>query len=529
MLKGHNLDPTYEHTLDHHLEFFSKAGSLFEKGPRGRKSYAPYGGDAAETTALALFQPMWICPGVEAKTKSMKLLFWMRDCRGGAGARSPFRKCIEWLAGQKEGRAWLRANLHNIPVHGRFDDFTGLFKTDLEDDAARFWANALCKGDHYALKWAKCHIAPLQRALSTNEAGLRRLLRQPARRTIEQAVCENMDVCVKCGKKTHWMRVRDEKGEPVENQYRCSVCGTEREGPVSWADLFNYAHVPAYAMKRLSRKAFTRHDAEGFKKYKEALVKGETEIKASVLFPHDCLHTAKTGDTVIADQQFKALPNFMEGTDRRIMPLVDTSSSMHGAVAGGSVSRMDVSIALGLYCSDRLGKANPFYRKYMEFTSTPTFVDWQREPFHEACHNRGGWVGSTNIQAALDYILSMAQMFNATPEQMVNCLLILSDMQFDRHQSGRSPFGEVACEGTDAPVVERCMKKWEDAGYARPSIVFWNLAGYTGQPATCQTPNTALVSGFSPSILKSILGGEDFSPLAIMHRAIEKYDIVIPG
>ena len=38
---------TYEHSLDHALEFFSKAGSLFEK----RKSF--YG---QEESALSLFQ-----------------------------------------------------------------------------------------------------------------------------------------------------------------------------------------------------------------------------------------------------------------------------------------------------------------------------------------------------------------------------------------------------------------------------------------------------------------------------------------
>lgn len=58
----------YEHSLNHALEFFSKAGSLFEK------SGSFYG---MEESALSLFQKTWIVD----KEISFKLLLWLRDCR----------------------------------------------------------------------------------------------------------------------------------------------------------------------------------------------------------------------------------------------------------------------------------------------------------------------------------------------------------------------------------------------------------------------------------------------------------------
>jgi hypothetical protein len=58
----------YEHALDHAVEFFSKAGSLFEK----RESF--YG---HEESALSLFQKVWIVDPIV----SFKLLLWLRDCR----------------------------------------------------------------------------------------------------------------------------------------------------------------------------------------------------------------------------------------------------------------------------------------------------------------------------------------------------------------------------------------------------------------------------------------------------------------
>jgi hypothetical protein len=99
---------------------------------------------------------------------------------------------------------------------------------------------------------------------------------------------------------------------------------------------------------------------------------------------------------------------------------------------------------------------------------------------------------------------------------MPTTLLIVSDMQF--HQGSR----------TNDTEVETCLKEWDAAGYNRPKVVYWNTAGYEGQQATDGMMNVGLISGFSPSILKSLLGGSDFSPTGVMLRTLEKYEVIIP-
>jgi len=69
MKDTHEGANAFEHSLDHAVEFFSKAGSLFTK----RDSF--YEG---EESALALFQKVWIVD----KALAMRLLLWLRDCRG---------------------------------------------------------------------------------------------------------------------------------------------------------------------------------------------------------------------------------------------------------------------------------------------------------------------------------------------------------------------------------------------------------------------------------------------------------------
>ena len=68
----------------------------------------------------------------EDPKRAMKLLFWARDVRGGAGERQVFKDIIVYLAENHD--LVLKPNLHLIPEYGRFDDLLSLFGTYLEND-----------------------------------------------------------------------------------------------------------------------------------------------------------------------------------------------------------------------------------------------------------------------------------------------------------------------------------------------------------------------------------------------------------
>lgn len=465
---GHNMDVLHENSGNALLDFFSKAGSL-----RSNKDATSYYGN--ETTALELFKNAW----KEDKTKAMKLLFWLRDRSGGAGNRSGFRDCIKWLG--EEYSAWIQANISLIPLYGRWDDLKSLYKTPVGKLAADFWAEAItnkeCDTHILACKWAKREDKNLQKALEMNEAKLRKLLASERKdHIVESKMCAN--------------------------QY----------------DEIDYKTVPSVAMSRYTN-AFNEHDANGFAKYKKSLEKSENVaelIHAEVLFPYQCLVTARHGDKEIADAQFAALPNFMEKCKYRIMSICDFSGSMDGASINDTTTLLDVCRSLGMYCSDRLGKSNPFYRKFLEFSDNYEIIDWSKEKFSDAVDCGNGNVANTNIEKALNGLLSTAKMFKVSKSHMPNVLLILSDMQFDE-----------GTQNADKTVVDACMDEWKKEGYDIPKIIYWNLAGYAGSPSKNKA-NVALVSGFSPSLLTAVLGGEDFSPIAIMNRTIEKYAITVP-
>lgn len=461
MMKTNEGGNTFEHSLDHHVEFFSKAGSAFEK----KRSYY-----ANEESALSLFQKAWIVD----KEVAFKLLLWLRDCRGGAGNRSGFRSCLHWLADQDP--QWIEENLTWIPDVGRWDDMRSLFRTKLEVAAASLWATALLEGDVLAAKWADRKDWQLRDRLGFNERDLRKLLSKLRKQHIvETKMCDK-----------------------------------------DFSEI-DYEKVPSVAMARYTQ-AFRKNDEERFEFFKSQLKSGGAKVHASVLFPHDIVRTVKHGDNDIANAQFDELPNYMEATDERVVVLSDTSGSM-GTQVAGSIEAMDVSQGLALYCSAKIDEGNPFHKKFVGFCSEGKFKDWNGMSFSQAVRSRSifdGAIGATRIDKALDLLLKTAQFFNLEDSQMPTMLLVVSDMQF--HSGCRT-------KGTE---VNKALARWVKAGYSKPKVVYWNLSQYGGSPETVSAGNTALVSGFSPAVLKSIFDGTDLTPRGVMLRALEKYEIEVP-
>ena len=91
-------------------------------------------------------------------------------------------------------------------------------------------------------------------------------------------------------------------------------------------------------------------------------------------------------------------------------------------------------------------------------------------------------------------------------------LLVLSDMQFDESQGYN---GEMKTH------YSWMQDEYEEAGYKLPKIVFWDLNAHSGQQAQCSDENVAMVSGFSPSIMKAVLNAEEFNPIDVMLEALE--------
>jgi hypothetical protein len=114
---------------------------------------------------------------------------------------------------------------------------------------------------------------------------------------------------------------------------------------------------------------------------------------------------------------------------------------------------------------------------------------------------------------------------------MPNKILILSDMEFNAATNSRGGWYSRD-EKTDwNPTAQQMIEKmYADAGYKMPQIVYWNIQSRNGGvPVAFDTQGTALISGFSPAIMTSLLGGDIESPQQIMDKTImsERYAPVV--
>jgi hypothetical protein len=345
-------------------------------------------------------------------------------------------------------------------------------------------------------------------------------LRQSAFRLIGKAIKDGNGLCAK------WMPRKGPDAVELRTalgmspkQYRKTLVGLTKVVETAmcskdWSNI-EFAHVPSVAAARY-QKAFDKNAHDKYKAYRDALVKGDVKINASAIFPHDVIKSISTGMADVAKAQWEALPNFLG--DQKILAMCDVSGSM-GCSAGGNTTCMDVSIALGLYVADKL--TGPYKDTFLTFNDRPELQTLHGDIVAKVNQlRRASWGMNTNIEAAFKLILDTAIRGQAPQSDMPDILLILSDMQFDR------------CTKWSETMQDMMKRKYAEAGYKAPAVVFWNLnAAYGNGPATQFDKGVMLVSGFSPAILKAVLSADldDISPWALMVNVLngERYSPVV--
>lgn len=416
---------------------------------------------------------------------AVRILLWARDVRGGAGERQIFRDAIDFMAeNELITLDEARRVLVKIPELGRFDDLSAFVDTALEGEAIRFWAENIRAKNGLACKWA------------------------PRKGPVANLLRKSLGLTPKEYRK-HLVANTN-----VVEQYMCAK---------DW-DAINFSHVPSLAAARY-QKAFNKNAPEAYAKYRAELEKPEAErdpsvkINANAVYPYDVIKSLKTGDVSIANSQWDALPDYMEGSEYKgILPLVDTSGSMTCSAGGwgsnSSVSCLDVAVSLGLYLSER--NKGIFKDEFITFSANPKMQKVSGNLSQRYSSMMGSdWGMNTNVIRAFELIVNSAKKANLPAEDMPKVLLILSDMQFDY------------CARYDDSAMESITRKFRDAGYERPNVVFWNInSDGNGVPAVKDQFGTALVSGFSPAIVKSIIRCEKMTPEALMEEAVmvPRYD-----
>lgn len=411
---------------------------------------------------------------LQDSTLALRLLAWARDVRGGAGERDVVRKIL--LSLEKNYPDQLDRILPHLAEFGRWDDLL-IFQTKaVKEKAFVLIGNALRESNGLAAKWMPRQgplAAEIRQFFGMSPKFYRKSLVNLTN-VVETAMCAN-----------------------------------------AWPEI-NYSHVPSLAAARY-QKAFKKHDPVGYEAYKAKLSTGEAKVNANAVYPYDVIKSrAHGGDDKVIQAQWDALPDYIG--DELVLPVCDVSGSMTCPVGGNkNLTCMDISVSLGLYLADK--NKGPFKDMFLTFSEKPKLQTLKGNLIDKLNQlQRADWGMSTNLHGAFEEILKYAVKGKVKAEDMPKYVLVMSDMEFNH------------CAQHDDSAMQMIERKYSDAGYTVPNIVFWNLNARSGNvPVKFDKKGVALVSGFSPSIMTSILKAKDLDPTSVMLETLNspRYSVIV--
>lgn len=429
------------------LDFFANAGSL-----RNR----------TESEILRMFNDAYF----ENPSLALRMLLWVRDCRGGAGERRTFRIIFNNLSPKDKNRI-----IHKVPEVGRWDD---LWKKQANNEVVRtFTPDLLSFLSNNLQNGLLCKWLPRKGKLFDALVKYNRTTPKELRKTL----VSNTQVVEQLMSSRRWSEIK-------------------------------YSTVPSKAMSNYAR-SFSKRDGVRFSEYMQKVEKGEAKINASTLFPYDVLLSLNKNAESVVNAQWNALPNYY--SDENILVVADVSGSM-GDFRSKTLCPIHASISLAMYTAEK--NTGLFKDHFITFSSKPklqklsgTFTNRVNQL------QQAEWAMSTDLVAVFELLLTKAVKHRLTDQDLPTKIVIVSDMEFNHAVTNISNFNEI-------------KRQYESHGYTIPQLVFWNVNGRAGNvPVKMNDKGVALVSGYSPSIIPSILG-ESISPMAVMLKTlnVERYN-----
>lgn len=408
-----------------------------------------------------------------------KMLFYAGNVRGGLGERRTFRICLKWLAQNHADIVIKNAAL--IPHFNRWDSMFVLIGTAAEKEMWKVIADQL-NTDMAAVAASKHTKKPqtislLAKWMPTETAS------SADTRALARKCMTNLGLTPRAYRK-------------VLSALRRHLRVVETSMSAQEWTAIQYAQVPSYAMKNY-RSAFLKHDYDGFSAYKASLIKGETKVNASTLFPYDLVHQylnkswyrSIAADDII-EAQWKALPNYVKG-ENNILVMADVSGSMCGRP-------METSVGLATYFAQR--NKGDYHNLYMTFTDRPHFIEIREgatlaETITKVMYTDVGY--NTNLEAAFNEILAHAIRNGVSNEEMPKALVVISDMEIDRYMRTHS-----------MDFVDVMRAKFARHGYTMPTLICWNVEARNDTFLSKQE-GVLMVSGQAASTFRELCGNLD--------------------
>lgn len=433
----------------------------------------------------------------EDRELSMKLLFYIRDIRGGQGMRRVFRIICTSLACTHP--EYVIGNLDNFLFFGRGDDYMCLVGTPCENSMISEISKILSEDLKSVKNGGSCSLlAKWLPSENTSSKDTRRLATK---------IRTSLDFSSK-------------QYRQMLSLLRKEIGIVESKMSQDRWDEIDFEKLPSRAAMIYS-DAFYRHRAEDYTNYLINLSQGKSKVNSKSLFPVDIVRriygkgTSEISkkDEILLDSMWKALPNYFSNTDETGICCVDTSGSMRG-------EPILVSLSLGLYCADKC--KGPFKNHFITFDHKPVLQEIKGDTVVEKIRSfKLINPLNTDFEACLRIILDTAIKYNLKQEDLPSKLYVISDMQFDVARGEHVTSSYYSNLRKDyKPFMQKMKELYSNHGYTLPAIVYWNVrASQCGMfHQTFEGEDCCVVSGYSPSLFKSVVEGTQWEEVEIVNN-----------
>ena len=533
-----NGDLAYKSTGSACLDFFSLCGGMRRNGCGKPKNCSRnfFNGLLLNTGCQQPYtdlDKLFAKAYAENPVVAIKILFYMRNIRGGLGERNSFRVLLKELA--KFYPEMAKQIVYAVPEYGRWDDLLVLLDTPVKDDAIALIKSQIEK-DKEAMEKGR-EVSLLGKWLpSINTSS-------------KESVARAKIIMAALGMKA------------VEYRKLCSALRKEikiLEDNLRRKDYtFDYSKQPSQAMLRY-KKAFMRNDEERYKSFlnkvveqAEKLARGEeipeeerVKLNTKTLYPYQIvgpfmkygINQMDEGQALSLEASWKALDR--GSFDSKTIVVRDGSGSMYRG--DGESAPISIATSLALFFAEQL--TGPYKNSFITFSENPQLIQ-----IPENCDtlkkklnyiHKFDEVANTDIGKVYELILDVAKSGNVPKEEMIERVLIISDMEFDaavtisdtaaneRVKSLSEASLDRSYCPTNVSTFEFYKKEFEAAGYELPEIVFWNVeARDTHLPVTMNEKGVKLVSGASANIFADVVSGDlkVVTPYEFMLQILEPY------
>ncbi len=414
---------------------------------------------------------------------AMKMLFFLRDVRGGLGERASFRVLLEQIA--LDMPYAITKIMPLVPHYGRWDDLFVCIGTPAENEMIIFLRNQL--------------VSDIENAVDNKPISL--LAKWMP--SINASSKETRALAQLFAKKMGFSHVVYRK---ILSTLRESLNVVERNLSAKTYENINYSEVPSQAHLRY-KNTFLNKDGNRYGEYLALLAKNETKINAGTLAPYQIWHNYLSDDfwgyapkkqlDATLEEMWKNLAD--TGVLNNTLVVADGSGSMTMNVGSTKVSALSVAQSLAVYFGERC--QGQFQNTFITFSQNPRLIQFGsgtlQSKMRIVCNYSE--VANTNIEKVFKLILDTALKNKMPQSELPETILIISDMEFDFATSYR--FNKA--------LFDNIADEFRKNGYLLPKLVFWNVNSRSGIiPMQLNELGVVLISGFNQSAIRAVMTGQ---------------------